>query len=107
MAKKPTFILALRNLPAVETPYTPMMFTRGTQTHRLALVKRHGSWQVCDIGSGALVLRITASYKGMPVSSAGLTLAQARASALDNLDTLVDRIGLPKFESVLSNPKPF
>ena len=107
MAKKPTFLLALRNNPAIETPYTPLMFTRGTQTHRLALVKRFGQWQVCDIGSGALVLRITASYKGMPVSSAGLTLAQARASALDNLDTLVDRIGLPKFESVLSNPKPF
>ena len=106
MAKKPVFMLALRNLPAVETPYTPLLFTRGTQTHKLALVKRFGQWQVCDIGSGALVLRITARYKGMPVSSAGLTLAQARASALDNLDTLVDRVGLEKFESVLSNPKP-
>jgi hypothetical protein len=107
MAKKPVFLLALRNSDPVPTPYTPLLFTRGTQTHKLALVKRHGSWQVCDIGTGALVLRITASYKGMPVSSAGLTLAQARASALDNLDTLVDRVGLEKFEAVLSNPKPF
>jgi hypothetical protein len=107
MAKKPTFLLALRNSDPVPTPYTPLMFTRGTQTHRLALVKRYGSWQVCHPGTGALVLRITATYKGMPVSSAGLTLAQARAYALLGLDTLVDRIGLPKFESVLSNPKPF
>ena len=107
MAKKPVFMLALRNLPSVETPYTPLLYTRGTLTHRLALVKRHGTWQVCHPGSGALVLRITASFKGMPVSSAGLTLAQARASALDNLDSLVDRVGLEKFESVLSNPKPF
>ena len=107
MAKKPVFLLALRNSDPVPTPYTPLMYSRGTQTHRLALVKRHGTWQVCDIGSGALVLRITASFKGMPVSSAGLTLAQARSSALDNLDTLVDRVGLPKFESVMSNPKPF
>jgi hypothetical protein len=107
MAKKPVFMLALRNLPSVETPYTPIMFTRGTQTHRLALVKRAGTWQVCDIGSGALVLRVKSDWKGIPVESLGLTLAQARACALDNLDTLVDRVGLPKFESVMSNPKPF
>jgi hypothetical protein len=107
MAKKPVFLLALRNSDPVPTPYSPLLFTRGTQTHRLALVKRFDQWQVCDITSGALVLRITASFKGMPVSSAGLTLAQARACALVDLDTLVDRVGLPKFESVLSNPKPF
>jgi hypothetical protein len=107
MAKKPVFMLALRNLPSMETPYTPLLFTRGTQTHRLALVKRFGQWQVCDIGSGALVLRIKTSWKGIPMPSDGLTLAQARACALVDLDTLVDRVGLPKFESVLSNPKPF
>jgi hypothetical protein len=107
MAKKPTFLLALRNLPSVETPYTPLMYTRGTQTHKLALVKRHGSWQVCDIGTGALVLRVKADWKGIPVDSIGLTIAQARAYALVGLDTLVDRVGLPKFEAVLSNPKPF
>jgi hypothetical protein len=107
MTKKPTFMLALRNNPSVETPYTPLMYTRGTQTHKLALVKRHGSWQVCDIGSGALVLRVKSDWKGIPVDSIGLTLAQARACALVGLDTLVDRVGLPKFESVLSNPKPF
>jgi hypothetical protein len=98
MAKKPTFLLALRNLPSVETPYTPLMYTRGTQTHKLALVKRYGSWQVCDIGTGAVVLR----QHGL-----GLTIAQARAYALVGLDTLVDRVGLSTFESVLSNPKPF
>ena len=107
MTKKPVFLLALRNSPAVPTPYTPLMFTRGTTTHRLALLKRHGTWQVCHPGSGALVLRITASFKGMPVSSAGLTLAQARACALVDLDSLVDRVGLGHFERVLSNPKPF
>ena len=107
MAKKPVFMLALRNSDPVPTPYTPLMYSRGTQTHKLALVKRHGTWQVCHPGSGALVLRITASYKGMPVSSAGLTLAQARECALVDLDKLVDRVGLEKFESVMSNPKPF
>ena len=107
MAKKPVFLLALRNSDPVSTPYTPLRFTRGTLTHHLALVKRAGTWQVCHPGSGALVLRITASYKGMPVSSAGLTLAQARACALVDLDSLVDRVGLEHFERVLSNPKPF
>lgn len=107
MAKKPVFLLALRNSPSVETAYTPLMFTRGTMTHRLALVKRFGQWQICHPGSGALVLRITASFKGMPVSSAGLTLAQARACALVDLDSLVDRAGLEHFERVMLNPKPF
>ena len=107
MAKKPVFMLALRNLPSVETAYTPLMYTRGTQTHRLALLKRHGTWQVCHPGSGALVLRVKSDWKGIPVESLGLTIAQARACALIGLDTLVDRVGLPKFEAVLSNPKPF
>jgi hypothetical protein len=107
MAKKPVFMLALRNNPSVETPYTPLMFTRGTQTHKLALVKRDGSWQVCDITSGALVLRVKSDWRGIPVESIGLTIAQARVCALVGLDTLVDRVGLPKFEAVLSNPKPF
>ena len=107
MAKKPVFMLALRNLPSVETPYTPIMYTRGTQTHRLALVKRHGTWQVCHPGSGALVLRVKSNWKGIPVESLGLTIAQARECALVGLDSLVDRVGLEKFESVLSNPKPF
>jgi len=107
MPKKPTFMLALRNNPAVETPYTPLMFTRGTLTHKLALVKRFEQWQVCHPGSGALVLRVKADWKGIPVDSIGLTIAQARAYALLGLDSLVDRVGLSKFESVLSNPKPF
>lgn len=106
MAKKPVFLLALRNSDPVPTPYTPLMYSRGTLTHKLALVKRHGTWQVCDIGSGALVLRVV-GYPGMFPVSNGFTLAQARQHALDNLDTLVDRVGLEKFESVLSNPKPF
>lgn len=104
---KPTFMLALRNLPSVETAYTPIMFSRGTMTHRLALVKRAGTWQVCHPGSGALVLRVKSNWKGIPVESLGLTIAQARACALVGLDSLVDRVGLPKFEAVLSNPKPF
>ena len=106
MAKKPVFMLAFRNNPSVETPYTPLMYSRGTHTHKLALVKRAGTWQVCDIGSGALVLRVV-GYPGMFPVSNGFTLAQARQHAMDNLDTLVDRIGLEKFKRVLSNPKPF
>ncbi len=107
MAKKPTFLLALRNSDPVPTPYTPLMFTRGALTHKLALVKRFGQWQVCHPGSGALVLRVKSDWKGIPVDSIGLTIAQARVCALVGLDTLVDRVGLPKFESVMSNPKPF
>ena len=106
MSKKPVFLLALRNSDPVPTPYTPLMYSRGTLTHKLALVKRFGQWQVCDIGSGALVLRVV-GYPGMFPVSNGFTLAQARQHALDNLDTLVDRVGLEKFEAVLSNPKPF
>ena len=106
MSKKPVFLLALRNSDPVPTPYTPLMYSRGTLTHKLALVKRFGQWQVCDIGSGALVLRVV-GYPGMFPVSNGFTLAQARQHALDNLDTLVDRVGLEKFEAVMLNPKPF
>jgi hypothetical protein len=37
----------------------------------------------------------------MPVSSADLTIPQARQCALADIDALVDRVGLEKFETVI------
>jgi len=51
--------------------------------------------------SGYRLLRVSAHYKGMPVSSADLTIAQARQCALADIDALVDRVGLEKFETVI------
>ncbi len=80
--------------------------------HRLALHREIGSapersrrWVVSDPLSGCLICRVSATYKGMPVSSAGLTIAQARSLALIDLDSLVDRIGLAEFERVMADPE--
>jgi hypothetical protein len=89
-------------------PYTALIFTAGTVTHKLALhledtllPDRYRQWQVSHPGIGAKVCRVTASYKGVPVSSAGLTVTQARAAAVAELEALCGRIGSDKFNSVI------
>ena len=84
--------------------YAPLIFTRGTQSHRLALHQRTGAdrWRVSHPESGALILRVTATHKGVPVSTACLGLRDARQCALADLNGLVDRIGIERFESTLA-----
>lgn len=77
--------------------------------HREPVLAGKGEWIVSDPVSGYRVCRITAAYKGVPVSSKDLTVTQARAAALVQLDLTVDRVGLDRFTRVLSeaqNPKP-
>ena len=93
--------------------YHAVIYTRGSSAYRLALHRvllastgkpdRTGPWVISDPVSGALVLRVTATYKGMPVSSESLTVAQAREFAIADLDRLVDRVGLDRFESVMND----
>ena len=83
-------------------------------THRLALHRSsigvhpsfpHSSlsWQVSDPISGGLILRdVGASYLGMPVSSAGLSLPTARMIAMARLDALLERIGSDAFNARLA-----
>ena len=107
---KPTFQMKERHGADIgqPVPYTALMFTAGTVTHRLALHReatalpdKYRQWSVSHPVIGAKVCRVDASYKGMPVSSAGLTLTQARAAALATLEALCERIGSDKFNAVV------
>ena len=104
MPTKPTFILRQRDGETRIVPYTPIVYTRGHEAWRLALHRegdKRSSWIVSDPVSGYRVCRVIATYKGMPVASGTLTLRQAQACALVDLDALVDRVGLERFSTVL------
>jgi hypothetical protein len=107
--KLPEFNMALRGGGFEPTKYHKLVYTRMHGIFILALHKsKHGKlWIVSDPNSGAKVCTVTAFYKGMPVASGCLTVAQARLAALADIDSLIDRIGFDRFESVLNNPKPF
>ena len=101
-----------RNPIGEPVPYAALIFTAGVVTHKLALHReptalpdKYREWQVSHPGIGAKVCRITGSYKGMPVSSFGLTVTQARAAALAQLEALCERIGSDKFNAVIGNQK--
>jgi hypothetical protein len=94
-------------------PYTPVLFTCGTTTHRLALHREAGAapagyreWAVSHPVIGAKVCRVTAAYKGAPCSSKGLNSKQARAAALAQLDALCERIGSERFNAVINAEAP-
>ena len=114
MSKKQTFKLARRSGPCEEVVYHPIIFVRGTRAWRLALHREpsaagKGGWVVSDPISGYRACRVTATYKGLPVSTAHLTTSQARAAALIDLDLTVDRVGLERFTAALDaaqNPQP-
>jgi hypothetical protein len=110
----PTFHYRLRDNTRSDKPikYHALIYTRGSAAHRLALHReissapeRSRQWVISDPASGCLVCRVKATYKGMPVTSSHLTLAQARSFALVDLDSLVDRIGLAEFERVMADPE--
>lgn len=105
MPTKPTFNLRAGG-QIIPTKYDRLLYTRGHRAHIFALHREHSKtarkeWIVSDPVSGYRLLRVKAHYKGMPISSADLTLKQARMLALADIDALVDRVGLDKFESVI------
>lgn len=110
MSKKPVFTPAVRPgfEPLPETKYDPLIFTRGHEMWRFALHRDPASksakpdWCVSDPVSGRLILRVKATYKGIPVANGNLTLKQAREFALVDLDALVDRVSLERFSSRIS-----
>lgn len=107
--RKITFNLKRRDGSSQEVAGYPVIFLAGTMAHKLVLHKTElGNWVVSDPKSGAAVIpRMTGHYKGCPVSTAGLTVRQAQALAMAELEILVSRIGSEKFNATLANPKPF
>jgi hypothetical protein len=107
MPKKQTFPMARAGGQFEDVPYHPIIFIRGSDAWRLALHREpvhagKGDWIVSDPVSGFRVCKVTATYKGVPVASRDLTVPQARAAALADLDLTVDRVGLDRFTRVLS-----
>jgi hypothetical protein len=108
MPKKQTFNMILANKQTVPVEYYPIVYVRGTDAWRLALHREpvlagKGEWIVSDPVSGMRACRVTATYKGMFVSSKDLTVAQARQAALAQLDLTVERVGLERFTRVLAD----
>lgn len=102
-----TFTLSLKDGKKEQATYTPLIYTRGTGIHYLALHKVLGIWKVSQIDTGFLIATVRATYKGCPVSSKGLKVGQARSLALITLDDLVDRVGIEQFEKILTDKKGF
>ncbi len=105
--KKQTF--EMRRAGGIKEPvqYYPLVFVRGSDAWRLALHREpvlagKGQWVVSDPVSGCRVCWVTATYKGMPVSSRDLTMSQARAAALVDLDMTVNKVGFERFARVLN-----
>jgi len=82
-------------------PYTPIVVISLNAAYTLALHKTSSGWAVSDPVSGGKILNVSATYKGCPVSSEGLTKSQARANARDDLDLLIERVGSEKFNRIL------
>ncbi len=110
MPTKPTFSMRVKGSDkTVDVKYDRLLYTRGHRAHIFALHRevqpnipaKARQWIVSDPVSGYRLIRVRATYKGMPVSSADLTIAQARQCALADIDALVDHIGLEKFETVI------
>lgn len=107
MPKKQTFPMARAGGQFEDVPYYPIIFVRGSDAWRLALHREpvlagKGEWIVSDPVSGYRVCRLTATYKGLPIATRDLTVTEARAAALADLDATVDRIGLERFTRVLN-----
>lgn len=106
MPKKQVFKMVLKDNKTQDVQYYPIVFLHGSDAwglalHRDPVLAGKGEWIVSDPISGYRVTRVTASFKGMPVSSRDLTLAQARAAALIDLDAVVSRVGSDRFREVL------
>lgn len=105
--KKQIFQMIRANGVREPVQYYPIVYLAGSDTWRLALHREpvlagKGDWIVSDPVSGYRVCWVLATYKGMTVSSRDLTVSQARAAALVDLDATVTRIGLTRFARVLA-----
>lgn len=107
---KYTFIARGKEFSDIGTvDYTPLIYTAGTVTHRLALHHETGElpvsykqWAVSHPTIGAKILNVTGSYKGMPCSSARLGVREARMHAIACLDAMLERIGSDKFNATIA-----
>jgi hypothetical protein len=74
MPKKPVFQMLVRDSAPIPTPYDPLIYTRMHEAWRFALHKTASGrdWIISDPVSGAKICTVSATYKGMPVTSGDL-----------------------------------
>lgn len=104
MPKMKEFRIATKNGPGPAIKYHPLVYTRMSSVYALALHRVAGprsDWKVSDPVSGYGMCTLTATHKGVTVSSSSFTLKQARELALAELDALVDRIGFGRFDATI------
>jgi hypothetical protein len=107
MSTKHTFTITRtkdgKNQPAEEIEYTPMRVFVGGKRHILALHQLFPwGWIVSDPKSGGRVLQVHGTYKGIRVSSKGMTLADVKLAATSQVIALAARVGEEKFNQVLA-----
>ena len=100
----PTITLRRKDGTEIETVKSHLVIvTAGTVTHALHLHRlTDGQWAVSDPATGGKVLYVEGRYKGVPCSSRGLTMREAKAMAFIQLEALIERIGSDKFNHVLA-----
>lgn len=88
-------------MDAVE--YSPMIFTVGSVSHRLALhLDTNGCWQLSHPATGIRVCDVYNTYKGVPCSSANIGKAMAKELAKASFESLIARHGSDKFNDAIA-----
>lgn len=103
----PTITLRRKDGSEIETVKSHLLVCHaGTVTHTLHLHRDSlGFWTVSDPQSGGKVLMVIGEYKGMPVSSKGLSLREVRGLAQAQMDALIERVGSDRFNTIMANPR--
>ena len=98
----PAFILRDRKHQPFGPPveYRPLRVVIGNVTHDLALHELHG-WTVSDPASGARVLNVAGSLRGIRVSSQGMGPREATCRARAQVVTLAESVGIDAFNARL------
>ena len=101
---KPTYHAPFKDGSTKVIAYPPLIVIAGTQTHRLALHKNdYEMWVVADPRTGALVVKsVAGQWRGIRVSSRGLSMTEVRQLAIADVEAIIARLGTDRFNAVLN-----
>lgn len=112
MATKPKLFFqpVNKNLKPFGEPvrYWPLIVISGSETYQFALHRNIAdplSWTVSDPVSGGAVCHPGGQYRGIRVSSRGLSLAEIRPLALLDIEAMIAQVGYEKFNSVIAKAR--
>jgi hypothetical protein len=100
----PTITLRKKDGSEIETVKSHIVVvTAGSVTHALHLHKlTDGQWAVSDPRTGGKICYVEGRYKGVPCSSRGLAMRDAKRIAFIQVEALIERIGSDRFNAVLA-----